>query len=65
GADHVVERLLLAAQFLGLLRVVPDRRVFERCVDRPQSFSFGIVVKDTSGDRLCARSGLRGLRRYG
>jgi hypothetical protein len=49
--DHVVEGLLLAAQFLGLLRVVPDGGIFERCVDRPQTFGFGIVVKDTSGDR--------------
>jgi hypothetical protein len=30
---HTFERFLLAAQFLGALGVVPDRRVFQRCVD--------------------------------
>jgi hypothetical protein len=63
--DHVVERLLLAAEFLGFLRVVPDRGIFERCVDRPQTFGFGIVVKDTSVNRPSARSGLQGWRRFG
>ncbi|MNX49008.1 hypothetical protein D3C86_796020 [compost metagenome] len=63
--DHVVERLLFLAQFLGLLGVVPDVRVFERCVDCPQSFSFGIVVKDTSVNRPYGRSGPRALRRFG
>jgi hypothetical protein len=33
GGDHVFERLLLAAKLLSPLRVVPDRRVFERGVD--------------------------------
>lgn len=55
--DYVVQGLLFPAQFLGTLGVVPDRGVFERGVDRPQSFSFGIVVKDTSGARPCAGSG--------
>ena len=49
--DDVVERLLLAPELLGLLGIVPDRRILERGVDGPQAFGFGIVVKDTSGDR--------------
>ena len=57
---HRVQRLLLFAQLLGFFRIVPDRRVFERCVDRAQAFKFGIEVKDTSVTLACAESGLRG-----
>ena len=45
--DDAVELLLFLAQFLGLLGIVPDLRVFQRGVDRPQAFRFGIEVKDT------------------
>ncbi len=61
--DDVVELLLFPAQFLGLLGVVPDRRVFQRGVDGPQALGFGIVVKDTSGDPRSATAGLPGCRR--
>ena len=58
--DHAAERLLLLAQLLGLFRVVPDRRVFQRCVYRAQAFELGIEVKDTSVALACAERGLRG-----
>jgi hypothetical protein len=57
--DNPIERLLLAAELLGALRVVPDGRVFEGRVDGPQAFGFGIVVKDTSGGLRCGRSAMR------
>ncbi len=55
----VVERFFLAPEFLCLFRVVPDRRVFQRGVDRPQAFGFGIVVKDTPVTTAPFRPGLR------
>ncbi|MNV08738.1 hypothetical protein D3C71_992090 [compost metagenome] len=55
--DHTGERLLFLAQLLGLLGVVPDRRVFQRCVYRAQAFKFGIEVKDTSVTLACAEPG--------
>jgi len=60
GQHHAVQRLLFLAQFLGLLGVVPDRRVFQRGVDRPQAFGFGIEVKDTSASRPSGCSGRPG-----
>jgi hypothetical protein len=53
--DDAVEGLLLLAQLLGALRVVPDARVFERGVDDPQPVSLGIEVKDTSVNLRCVR----------
>ena len=50
---HGVEDFFLA-QFLGLLRVVPAGRVFQRGVYRAQAFVFGIVVKDTSSSAVRA-----------
>ena len=50
--------LLLAAQLLGPLRLVPDLRVLERGVDLVQPQRFAVVVKDTPGGRpvRCVRS---------
>jgi hypothetical protein len=42
---------------LGFFGVVPDRRIFEGCVDGSQPFRFGIVVKDTPVTRGYERSG--------
>jgi hypothetical protein len=57
GLDHAVEFALFAAQFLGALGLVPDRRVLERGVDLVQPQCFAVVVKDTPGARRCAREG--------
>jgi hypothetical protein len=53
--DDVVEQLLLPAEFLRLLRVVPDVRVFEFARNLLQSLRLGIDVKDTSTARPCER----------
>jgi len=45
--DDVVERLLLAAQFLSALRIVPDGRVLQRRIDLVQPQRLAVVVKDT------------------
>jgi hypothetical protein len=58
GHHHAVEGFFLFAQFLGFFGVVPDRGIFERCVDGSQPFRFGIVVKDTPVTRGYERSGL-------
>ena len=55
----VFKRFFFAAQVLGALGVVPDRRVFESGLDFLQLRCFGIVVKDTSGARPRGWSGLR------
>jgi hypothetical protein len=44
-----VELLFFLAQFLGLLGIVPDRWIFQRGVNGPQTFRLGIEVKDTPG----------------
>ena len=62
--DHVIERLLFLAQFLGLLGIVPDRRIFERGVDGSQTFCLGRVVKDTPVVLASARTGRPGLRQW-
>ena len=49
--DDVLERLLLFAQFLRALGVVPDLRVFEFARNGVQLIEFLIVVKDTSATR--------------
>jgi hypothetical protein len=46
-ADDVVEQLLFPAEGLGVLRVVPDVRVFEFPVDFDQTQRLVVVVKDT------------------
>jgi hypothetical protein len=38
GYHHAIEGFFLFAQFLGFLGVVPDRGIFERCVDGSQPF---------------------------
>jgi len=55
-ADRVVEQLLFPAERLGVLRVVPDVRVFEFPVDFDQTQCFVVVVKDTpvGRPRACA-----------
>jgi hypothetical protein len=60
-----IELLFFLAQFLGALGVVPDRRVFQRCVDGSQSFRFGIVVKDTPEGPRCGPGGLPAWCRSG
>ena len=47
GHHHAVQGFFLFAQFLGFFGVVPDRGIFEGCVDGSQPFRFGIVVKGT------------------
>jgi hypothetical protein len=50
--DELLEPRTLAAEFLGPLRIVPDRRLLEFAPDLGQSFVLCIVVKDTpSGQR--------------
>jgi hypothetical protein len=55
--DDGLERALLAAQFLGALRFVPDLRVLERGVDFVEPQRLAVVVKDTPSAQRCARSG--------
>ena len=58
GHHHAVQGFFLFAQFLSFFGVIPDRGIFERCVDGSQPFRFGIVVKDTPVTRGYERSGL-------
>jgi len=62
AADHVVEQLLLAAQFLGALGVVPDAGVLERGRDVLQACLLAVDVKDTSAVRPAAPSATRRWR---
>jgi hypothetical protein len=62
GLDHGLQRLLLAAQFLGAFGLVPDGGVLQRRVDLVQPQCFAVVVKDTpeaagsvNSDRQAAR----------
>jgi hypothetical protein len=45
--DHALELRALAAQFLGTLRLVPDRGVFELPQHLGQALALALVVKDT------------------
>jgi hypothetical protein len=54
-----VEGLLLPAEFLGALGVVPDLGIFEREVDLSEPGFLYIDVKDTSAVRPGGRAGLR------
>ncbi|AZR93685.1 hypothetical protein BBB39_07805 [Bordetella trematum] len=63
--DDIFERLLLTAQILSVLGVVPDGGIFEFGVYDVQAFSFGIVVKDTSVEPVRAPRSLRDGRRSG
>ena len=54
---------LLAAEFLSLLRVLPNRRIFSELIYFDKARMFGIEVKDTSATRMCAASNRRVERR--
>ncbi|PRG12564.1 hypothetical protein C6Q21_06990 [Burkholderia multivorans] len=58
--DDAFEQLLFAAERLGVLRIVPDVRVFEFLVDFGQTRCFGVVVKDTPEARPRACAGRAG-----
>jgi len=60
-ADHVVEQLLLAAEVLRPLGVVPHAGVLQRAGDFGQPTLLGVDVKDTSAGR---RAGCSGRRRW-
>jgi hypothetical protein len=60
--DDVFQRLLLFAQGLGALGVVPDGGVFEFGVDFGEAAGLFVPVKDTSGAQRCAESGRRSGR---
>jgi len=62
---HGIEGLLLTAELLGTLRVVPQLRILELAVQRFEARSLGFVVKDTSAARPCAIAGRRARRRSG
>lgn len=47
GLDDLRQRRTLAAQFLGVRRVVPDIRIFKLAIDFGQTLMLLIVVKDT------------------
>ena len=55
--DDALEQLLLAAELLRPLGLVPDARVLQRRVDLVQPQCLAVVVKDTPVERACARSG--------
>ncbi|AUZ49002.1 hypothetical protein BOP93_05870 [Pseudomonas orientalis] len=45
--DDLRQRSALAPQFLGVLRFVPDTRIFKLAIDFGQTLMLLIVVKDT------------------
>jgi hypothetical protein len=47
GFDDLRQQRTLAAQFLSVRRVVPDRRIFKLAIDFSQTLMLLIVVKDT------------------
>jgi hypothetical protein len=63
GLHHRLEALLLLAQLLRALGLVPDGGVFQRGVDFVQPQGFAVVVKDTPGAAGCGRSDRRAARR--
>jgi len=50
----MLESRPFAAQFLGAFRIIPDGGVFEFARYFVETFSFGIVVKDTPSGQRCA-----------
>jgi hypothetical protein len=52
--DHVFEQLLFAPEFLRLLGLVPDLRVFQFLGDLGEPVDLYIDVKDTSAGRSAA-----------
>ncbi|HEY6966574.1 MAG TPA: hypothetical protein VI229_03820, partial [Burkholderiales bacterium] len=61
----VVERLLLAAQLLGLLLVAPDAGVGEELLYDLEALPLAVEVKDTSAARPTASAARRASRRSG
>ncbi|BFT61528.1 hypothetical protein PMm318_A22870 [Pseudomonas moorei] len=57
GFDDLGQRRALAAQFLGVLRFVPDIRIFKLAIDLGQTLMLLIVVKDTPEWFRSARTG--------
>ncbi|MNF35264.1 hypothetical protein D3C84_161270 [compost metagenome] len=57
GLDDLRQRGTLAAQFLGVFRLVPDAGVFKLAVDFDQALMLLIVVKDTPELFRSARTG--------
>jgi hypothetical protein len=55
--DDVVERLLLLAELLRALRIVPDLRVLELARNLRQPRRLGVEVKDTSAGPRCVPAG--------
>nr|BFD39890.1 hypothetical protein FFPRI1PSEUD_13890 [Pseudomonas sp. FFPRI_1] len=47
GLDDLGQRSALAAQLLGVFRLVPDTRIFKLAIDLGQTLMLLIVVKDT------------------
>jgi hypothetical protein len=64
-ADDRVERLLLLAELLRALRVVPDLRVLELARYRREPRGLLVDVKDTSASRPPAPSARRACSRSG
>ena len=62
---HALERLLLLAELLRALRIVPDLRIFELALDFGQAHRLHVEVKDTSADRRCVPGDPRAWRRSG
>jgi len=52
--DNILEQLLFAPEFLCLLRLVPDFRVFQFLGDLGEPVDLYIDVKDTSANRSAA-----------
>jgi hypothetical protein len=45
--DHLLQRGALAAEALGLLGLVPDRRAFQLAADFLETLDLAVVVKGT------------------
>jgi len=63
--DDVFQRLLLLAERLCALLIVPDLRIFELATDLGEPHRLHIEVKDTSADQRCAPANLLERRRSG
>jgi hypothetical protein len=59
-ADERLENLLLLAELLRALRVLPQLRVFQLPVQRGEPRLFRLEVKDTSAARPTATAGRTG-----
>jgi hypothetical protein len=64
-ADQALQLLLLLAQLLRALRVVPQLRVLELAVQRLQALFLGLEVKDTSAAQPIATAERRASWRSG